>query len=77
MPNLRFLDLRCGYPYGSLKYGPVHTPYSFPLLLSIMAAGWAHSRRSLSLSSQCLQGKWKCSCSTSRSPTTPRTPFLT
>ncbi|ELR18406.1 uncharacterized protein ACA1_138180 [Acanthamoeba castellanii str. Neff] len=22
MPNLRFLDLRCGYPYGSLKYGP-------------------------------------------------------
>jgi hypothetical protein len=36
MPNLRFLDLRCGYPYGSLKYGPVHTPYS-PEHPSIMA----------------------------------------
>ncbi len=24
MPNLRHLDLRCGYPYGTRKYGPVH-----------------------------------------------------
>lgn len=30
MPNLRHLDLRCGYPYGSLKYGPVH---ALPLFL--------------------------------------------
>jgi hypothetical protein len=23
LPNLRHIDLQCGYPYGTLKYGPV------------------------------------------------------
>lgn len=48
-PKLRYIDLRCGYPYGTRKYGPVR-------VLPPHASSRSRFTRALPRSAKCLRG---------------------